>query len=110
MSRNSSFAIIVIFSLVLLGCETTPTVWDNPKYSGGDKSSAMARDSFDCNNYANQSTRDLVESQAQLAGSAGSVSYGGGIAQVMLGSMQVDNARAAAFNSCLRARGWTPVK
>jgi len=110
MSRSSSLAVLVISISLLLGCETTPTVWDNPKYSGGDKSSAMARDSFDCNNYANQSTRDLVESPAQLAGSAGSVSYGGGIAQAMLGSMQVDNARAAAFKSCLRARGWTPLK
>lgn len=70
----------------------------------------MARDSFDCNNYAYQSTRDLAENQAQVAGSAGSMSYGGGIAQAMLGAMDVDNARTAAFNSCLRARGWTPVK
>jgi len=110
MSRSSSFAIIVIASLMLSGCETTPTVWDNPKYSNAEKKSVMAKDSFDCNNYAYQSTRDLAESQAQLAGSAGSVSAGGGAAQAMLGMMQIDNARAAAFNSCLRARGWTPVK
>jgi hypothetical protein len=109
MSRSSSLAALVISTLVLLGCETAPRVWDNPKYSGAEKRSAIARDGFECTNYAYRATRDLAENQAQVAGSAGSMSYGGGIAQAMLGAMDVDNARTAASDSCMRARGWTPV-
>jgi hypothetical protein len=63
MFRSSSFAII-IFSFVLFGCVTSPKVWDNPKYSGAEKSSAIAKDNFDCNNYAKESIRGLTEKQA----------------------------------------------
>ena len=48
----------------------------------------------------------LINSQAKIA----AASKDGGMSSAMTSMYLIDNARTEAFNSCLRARGWTPVK